>query len=69
MPRDDWVATWCGSSVTVRTDPAGNHKPDEERSTERFDLIIAAITAIGRTIAARPTRSRYENPREEMLFA
>ena len=30
---DDPVATWCASNVTVRTDPAGNEKPDKERST------------------------------------
>ena len=31
------VATWCASNVSVRRDPAGNEKPDKERSTERID--------------------------------
>jgi phage terminase large subunit-like protein len=47
---DDPVATWCASNVTVRTDPAGNEKPDKERSTERIDPIVAVIMAIGRTL-------------------
>ncbi len=42
------VATWCASNVTVRRDPAGNEKPDKERSTERIDAIVAAIMAVGR---------------------
>ena len=42
------VATWCASNVTVRRDPAGNEKPDKERSTERIDAVVAAIMAVGR---------------------
>jgi phage terminase large subunit-like protein len=47
----DPVATWCASNVTVRTDPAGNQKPDKERSIERIDPIVAAIMAVGRSMA------------------
>lgn len=42
------VATWCASNVTVRRDPAGNEKPDKERSTERIDAIVAGVMAVGR---------------------
>ena len=42
------VATWCSSNVTVRRDPAGNEKPDKERSTERIDAVVAAVMAVGR---------------------
>ncbi len=42
------VATWCASNVTVRRDPAGNEKPDKERSTERIDAVVAAVMAVGR---------------------
>ena len=42
------VATWCASNVSVRRDPAGNEKPDKERSTERIDAVVAAIMAVGR---------------------
>jgi phage terminase large subunit-like protein len=65
---DDPVATWCASNVTVRTDPAGNQKPDKERSIERIDPIVAVIMAVGRSQAAQPLRSRYEDPNERMLF-
>jgi phage terminase large subunit-like protein len=47
----DPIATWCASNVTVRTDPAGNQKPDKERSIERIDPIVAAIMAVGRSLA------------------
>jgi len=43
----DPVADWCASNVTVRTDPAGNQKPDKERSIERIDPIVALIMAVG----------------------
>jgi phage terminase large subunit-like protein len=42
------IATWCASNVTVRKDPAGNEKPDKERSTEKIDAIFAAVMAVGR---------------------
>lgn len=46
----DPVADWCASNVTVRTDPAGNQKPDKERSIERIDPIVALIMAVGRSM-------------------
>ncbi len=46
---NDPVASWCASNVTVRTDPAGNQKPDKERSIERIDPIVALIMAVGRS--------------------
>jgi len=47
----DPVADWCASNVTVRTDPAGNVKPDKERSIERIDPIVAVIMAVRRSMA------------------
>jgi phage terminase large subunit-like protein len=47
----DEVATWCASNVSVRTDPAGNEKPDKERSIERIDPVVAFIMATGRSMA------------------
>ena len=47
------VATWCASNVTVRRDPAGNEKPDKERSTERIDAVVSALMAVGRLQAAQ----------------
>jgi phage terminase large subunit-like protein len=48
----DPVAGWCASNVTVRLDPAGNEKPDKERSIERIDPIVALIMAVGRSMTA-----------------
>ena len=50
----DPVADRCASNVTVRTDPAGNQKPDKERSIERIDPIVALIMAVGRSMAEQP---------------
>ena len=44
------VLRWNASNVVVRSDPAGNLKPDKERSTERIDGIVALIMALGRAI-------------------
>jgi phage terminase large subunit-like protein len=55
------IATWCASNVSVRKDPAGNEKPDKERSTEKIDAIVAAVMAIGRMhVGGEGTRSFYE---------
>jgi phage terminase large subunit-like protein len=47
------VASWCASNVSVRRDPAGNEKPDKERSSEKIDAIVSAIMAIGRMQTAQ----------------
>lgn len=48
------VARWMASNVAVRQDPAGNVKPDKERSAEKIDGIVALVMALGRAIT-RPT--------------
>jgi phage terminase large subunit-like protein len=59
------IATWCASNVSVRKDPAGNEKPDKERSTEKIDAIVAAVMAVGRMQAggqgARVTNNSTTN--------
>jgi phage terminase large subunit-like protein len=42
--------SWMADNVTVRTDPAGNVKPDKEKSTEKIDGIVALIMALDRAI-------------------
>jgi phage terminase large subunit-like protein len=37
-------------NIFVRTDPAGNIKPDKEKSTERIDGAVATIMALDRAI-------------------
>jgi phage terminase large subunit-like protein len=42
------VLRWMVSNVAMRTDPAGNMKPDKERSGDKIDGVVGAIMAIGR---------------------
>lgn len=44
------VLAWMMDNIHVRTDPAGNIKPDKERSTEKIDGAVAMIMALDRTI-------------------
>jgi phage terminase large subunit-like protein len=37
-------------NLTVRVDPAGNIKPDKEKSTEKIDGAVALIMALDRAI-------------------
>jgi phage terminase large subunit-like protein len=40
------VTRWMIDNVVVRQDPAGNIKPDKEKSTEKIDGVVAAIMAL-----------------------
>lgn len=42
------VLRWNAVNTVVRQDPAGNLKPDKEKSIERIDGMVAMIMAIGR---------------------
>lgn len=44
------VLRWMADNVTVKSDPAGNIKPDKARSTNRIDGIVAAIMALDRSL-------------------
>lgn len=52
------VLRWNVANVAVRQDPAGNRKPDKDRSTERIDGVVALLMALGRAIVAAPEPSR-----------
>ena len=41
-------------------DPAGNLKPDKQRSREKIDGIVAAIMALGRATAREEHGSVYD---------
>ena len=41
--------------IYIRTDPAGNIKPDKEKSTERIDGAVATIMALDRAIRNQGT--------------
>ena len=44
------VLRWMMDNIFVRTDPAGNIKPDKEKSTEKIDGAVALIMALDRAI-------------------
>ena len=44
------VLRWMMDNIYVRTDPAGNIKPDKEKSTEKIDGAIATIMALDRAL-------------------
>ena len=37
-------------NIFIKTDPAGNIKPDKEKSTEKIDGVIATVMALDRSI-------------------
>lgn len=47
--------------LAVRQDPAGNLKPDKEKSTERIDGIVSMVMAVGRAMVNDDGRSVYED--------
>ena len=56
------VLRWNIDNISVRTDPAGNVKPDKEKSTEKIDGAGALIMALDRAIrCGGPEPSVYDN--------
>jgi phage terminase large subunit-like protein len=41
------VLRWMLASTVIKSDPAGNIKPDKEKSTQKIDGIVASIMALG----------------------
>lgn len=61
------VLTWMADNLVAREDPAGNIKPDKEKSTEKVDGMVALIMALDRaTRHEGPKRSVYEDRGLEM---
>ena len=44
------VLRWMMDNIFIKTDPAGNIKPDKEKSTEKIDGAVALIMALDRAI-------------------
>jgi len=44
------VLRWMMDNNFIRTDPAGNIKPDKEKSTEKIDGVVATIMALDRSL-------------------
>ncbi len=55
------VLRWMMDNIYVRTDPAGNIKPDKEKSTERIDGAVALIMALDRAIRNENRDSVYDD--------
>ncbi|ADH98317.1 terminase TerL endonuclease subunit [Salisediminibacterium selenitireducens] len=55
------VLRWMMDNIFVKTDPAGNIKPDKEKSTERIDGAVALIMALDRAIRNEDKASVYED--------
>jgi phage terminase large subunit-like protein len=53
---------WMMDNIFIRTDPAGNIKPDKEKSTDRIDGAVATIMALDRAIrcGSNSTASVYD---------
>ena len=55
------VLTWMADNLVAREDPAGNIKPDKEKSMEKIDGMVALIMGLDRaTRHESPRRSIYE---------
>lgn len=54
------VLRWMMDNIYVKTDPAGNIKPDKEKSTERIDGAVALIMALDRAIRNENKASVYD---------
>lgn len=52
--NNDPVLRWCLQNVTLKTDPAGNIKPDKSKSSAKIDPIVALCMAIGEHLRAEP---------------
>lgn len=54
------VLNWMMGNTVTKTDPAGNIKPDKEKSVEKIDGVVALIMGLDRAIRNIDTTSVYE---------
>ena len=59
-PGNNPVLTWMADNLVARVDPAGNIKPDKEKSREKIDGIVALIMAIDLALRHPESKSVYE---------
>lgn len=62
------VLRWMMDNVFVRQDPAGNIKPDKEKSTEKIDAVVALIMALDRAIRNEGSHESVYNNRGLLVF-
>lgn len=62
------VLRWMMDNIFIRTDPAGNIKPDKEKSTEKIDGAVAAIMALDRAIRNEGNRASVYDDRGILIL-
>ncbi len=62
------VLKWMAQNVVMRQDPAGNIKPDKEKSVEKIDGIVATIMALDRCIRNKDDDSSVYDERGIISF-
>ncbi|WP_449454236.1 terminase large subunit [Streptococcus suis] len=62
------VLKWMGQNVVMRQDPAGNIKPDKEKSVEKIDGIVALIMGLDRCIRHQTNEGSVYDERGILSF-
>lgn len=62
------VLKWMGQNVVMRQDPAGNIKPDKEKSVEKIDGIVALIMGLDRCIRHQDDETSVYDERGLLSF-
>lgn len=62
------VLRWMMDNIFVRTDPAGNIKPDKEKSTEKIDGAVATIMGLDRAIRNEGSTGSVYDERGILVF-
>ena len=62
------VLRWMMDNIYIRTDPAGNIKPDKEKSTEKIDGAVATVMALDRAIRCGNDMSESVYDERGILF-
>lgn len=62
------VLRWMMDNIFVRTDPAGNIKPDKEKSTEKIDGAVATVMALDRTVRNEGNSGSVYDDRGILVF-
>ena len=65
---DHPVLRWMMDNIFVRTDPAGNIKPDKEKSTEKIDGAVATVMALDRAIRNGSSSGSVYDVRGVLVF-
>jgi phage terminase large subunit-like protein len=55
------VLRWCCSNVAIKSDPAGNIKMDKSKSTEKIDLMVSLVMALGSYLNDDSDDSAYDD--------